>query len=182
MKPHESTDSVGSMAAGVAADEGAASWGPIGPDGVPVADASAPPPLRLPPYTPENVPCLRQCRHYMHAVCHFDHGNRGLVKEPIEHREFCTALPGVLLELTRDSPAFECNRWNPLPPKEVSELEHAREMYFQKHPGHRPTPIGDPLDDEDEDEDDEEIETDDEDEDDEDETGPIVPDQGDEDE
>jgi hypothetical protein len=118
-------------------------WGPVGEDGAPNPGAvnAAPAPARE--FTPAEVPCIRgPCRHYFQAISHFDHGNpAGTFEpgyEPVQRHHMCKAIPGVPLELSADSPVYECNHWDPVDATERKQLEVRREHYFNEHPDHRP--------------------------------------------
>lgn len=145
-------------------DEGEAAIIPVGPDGAPLPMAENYEPEFGPPHTAEYCPCERDCRHYLHAESHFEHGNAaGSLPdgyEPREHHRLCMVQPGVYLELTGDSPVLDCNRWEPLQRHEIALLEIAREDYYMQHPKHRPRPIM-PTDDLDLDEDDDDLDIED---------------------
>ena len=119
------------------------SWGPPGPDGGP-AITPMPPPVDARPFTPVHSPCLRACRHYFNARSHFDHGNPAGTfdqgKEPTQRHHLCMRIPGVYLELSGDSPVYECNRWDPENPSELVQLRARRDAYFEAHPDHVPPP------------------------------------------
>ncbi len=120
---------------------GSAGWGATAKDGGPTPTAISPPALAR-EFEAEHVPCLRNCRHYFRAVSHFDHGNpigtfeHG--KEPTQRHHACSAIPGVYLELSGDSPVYECSNWDPTPGAELKERELRREAYYNDYPDHRP--------------------------------------------
>lgn len=138
MKAHDDENAIGHM--GDQLHQGdASSWGPIGPDGGPRPDlihSVLRPSARE--WDPRHVPCLRSCRHYMEAVSHMDHGNApgSLEVEPLMRHVYCSALPGVFLELSADSPVYECSRWDPENPSEVLEREERRRLYLLQNPEH----------------------------------------------
>lgn len=72
----------------------------------------------------------------MEAVSHFDHGNApgSLGVEPLMRHVYCSAMPGVFLELSADSPVYECSRWDPEDPSEAYAREQRRRLYFDMHP------------------------------------------------
>lgn len=121
-------------------DEGEpASWGPTGPDGGPTPEAvNLLAPVPVPEFTPRNSPCLRNCRHFLRAWSHFDVGNTAGCfapgQEPRVQHVACMVQPGVHLELTADSPVLDCNRWDPLPDREIRKLARRRKKYLAKHP------------------------------------------------
>lgn len=99
------------------------------------------PPAEARAFTPKNVPCLRNCIHYMSVLTPFDHGNPAGTfaegKEPLQRQHLCTAVPGVFLELSADSPVYECEeRFEPR--IGVNPLIALREKYYEQHPEHRP--------------------------------------------
>ena len=142
MKPRESEDSSGAMQEVLDGGE-AASWGPTGPDGGPLPGLVNPVVPQARPWDAKHVPCLRDCRHYMAAQLHFEHGNYdGALggHEPIQDRHICRGVPGVFLELSGDAPVYECSAWDPLFNADVVELKHRRSQYFSHHPEPVPDP------------------------------------------
>jgi hypothetical protein len=138
-------------------DEGAASsWGPTAPDGGPTPEAvNVLAPSRAPDFTPQNSPCLRNCRYFMRVWSHFEVGNTagcfGDGQEPRVQHLACTAQQGVHLELTADSPVLECNRWHPMSGVELQQIEQCRDLYYRDNPDHHPDAVEDDLDLEDDD-------------------------------
>jgi len=89
------------------------------------------------PWTPENVPCLRDCEFYFTADLHFEHGNYdGALagNEPIQVRHICKAIPGVFLELSADSPVYKCSDWRPREAGDLKKLQRRRDKYYDQHP------------------------------------------------
>jgi len=113
---------------------GAATLGAAGP-------ISATPPAAL-GFTPENVPCLRGCRHYFVTRDHFDAMNSG--RRFVEATHLCTAVPWQL-DFSADEPPYECNRWDPLQTHEIGPLEKRREDYYRENPSHIPLPLEERL-------------------------------------
>ena len=110
--------------------------------GTPAGPVFATPPPAL-EFTPENVPCLRVCRHYFTTTDHFDAQNSG--KRFVESHHLCTAVPGVELDFSADEPPYECNRWDPLQAHEIGPLEFRRQQYYREHPDHVPKPLEERL-------------------------------------
>jgi hypothetical protein len=140
MKAHDDENAIGRM--GEQLNQGdASSWGPIGPDGGPRPDLIHS--VRRPSareWDARHVPCLRSCRHYMEAISHMDHGNApgSLEAEPLMRHVYCSALPGVFLELSADSPVYECSRWDPEDYSATREREERRRLYLAQFPQHDP--------------------------------------------
>jgi len=115
------------------------SWGPPGADGGPVMQMVAPPPDAR-PFTAQYSPCLRACRYYFRAQSHFDHGNPDGTfepgREPRQSHHICMRIPGVHLELSGDSPVYQCTAWHPADPVELVKLEKSRAQYFERNPDH----------------------------------------------
>lgn len=93
-----------------------------------------PPPEAAKPYEPEFVPCVRDCRYYFRAESHFDAGNPAgsLTKAPRQTHRYCTAIPGVFLELSGDSPVYTCNQWDPAPLL-IRRRERRQARWSRKH-------------------------------------------------
>jgi len=132
------------------------SWGPVH-DGKPNPGAVNFEPTPARPFTPQHVACLRgPCRHYFSAVSHFDVGNPADTfeagKEPTQRHHMCTAAPGVYMELTADSPVYECNRWSPMSRHELAQELLMREEFYRENPELRPEEVIDDLDIDEEDE------------------------------
>jgi hypothetical protein len=127
MRAHDNEDAVARPIGTI--DEGeASSWGPQAPDGGPTPEAAnLLGPVPVPAFSALNVPCLRDCRHFLRVWSHFDTGNTAGCfdegKEPRVQHLSCMVQPGVHLELTADSPVLECNRWDPIPDHEFDDLE-----------------------------------------------------------
>lgn len=120
----------------------ASPWGGAAPDGGPSPHTAVAPPATAKPFTAENVPCLRNCRFYFRAITHFDHGNpEGTFPpgyEPQQRHHACSALRGVFLELSGDSPVYECSHWDPIDSRELAERTLRRESYYAEFPDNRP--------------------------------------------
>ena len=101
-----------------------------------------PPPSEARPFDAAHVPCLRNCRYYFSCVSHLDHGVPAgvLAQEPLQRHHICKAIPGVYLELSGDSPVYECSDWDPVDGAELHQLEQRRDRYYNDYPDHRPTP------------------------------------------
>lgn len=115
----------------------------IAPDGG-IAPDMVGPPTPVPAATPQNFVCLRgPCRHYWELTTWMGSGNPAEtwaelgVREPRQISRSCLAHPGTETELTEDC-AFECNRWDPLSPREVRKREKRRARHYRRHPDHRP--------------------------------------------
>ena len=118
---------------------------PIAPDGGFAAGPIGLPPS-VPAATPETFICLRgPCRHYWQIETFMASGNPsetwgegGLVdpltneplRAPRQISRSCLAHPGTETELTDDC-VYECNRWDPLTPREVKK-RNARRSKFLK--------------------------------------------------
>ena len=126
---------------------------PIGPDGAPMLLALGNP-SPVPAATPQNFVCLRgPCRFYWELHTFMGAGNPagtwgedGLkdedghrIREPRQINRACLAHPGTETELTEDC-VFECNKWDPLTPREVKRIDKRRSRYFKLHPEHAPPP------------------------------------------
>lgn len=123
------------------APDGGIAPGPIG--------TSAP----VPAATPETFICLRgPCRHYWVMETFFESGNPketwdsevGLkdadgkpVRQPHQITRSCLAHPGTIEELTEDA-VFECNKFDPLSPRELKKRQKRIDGYFKRYPQHRP--------------------------------------------
>jgi hypothetical protein len=121
------------------------SWGPVAEDGGPNPAAAVQHPAPARKFTPAEVPCLRgPCQYYFQATSHFAHGNpAGTFEpgyEPVQRHHMCKAIPGVYLELSADSPIYECNHWDPVDVDELHHLEYRRDRYYLEHPDHKPPP------------------------------------------
>lgn len=114
----------------------------IGSDGAPVQDPLAPPLPSL-AFTPENVPCLRNCRYYFRSVGHFDTSNPD--RRFTSSVTACMRVPGVWLELSGDAPSYECNSWDPWRADELGIRDLNRQGYYDAHPDHVPTPLEERL-------------------------------------
>jgi hypothetical protein len=120
---------------------------PIAPDG-----GFAPGPVGIPPSvdaaTPDNFICLRgPCRHYWQMETFMASGNpketwgpdglkdeRGApLRVPRQLNRSCLAHPGTETELTEDC-VYECNRWDPMTPREVRKLDKRRRVYLKLNP------------------------------------------------
>ena len=124
---------------------------PIAPDG-----GFAPGPVGMPPgvdaATPANFMCLRgPCRHYWQIETFMASGNpketwgpdglkdpdTGLpLRVPRQISRSCVANPGHETELTEDC-VYDCNRWDPLSPREVRGRDKRAAKYLKLHPEHR---------------------------------------------
>ena len=87
------------------------------------------------PFAPENVPCLRDCEHFMAVKTYFEHGNpAGTFADggaPMQNHYWCTAMSGnEPLELTADAPVYECNRWDPRDSSEIQDLLERQQHYL----------------------------------------------------
>lgn len=128
---------------------------PVGPDGAPVLSPVGQGPA-LPAATPRNMICLRgPCLHYLETETFLASGNpkdtwdpeHGLkdpqtglpVRMPRQVNRTCLVHPGTVVELT-DENVYTCNRWDPIPPKELARLAKRRERHYQRHPDHLPPP------------------------------------------
>lgn len=125
---------------------------PIAPDG-----GFAPGPIGTPPAvdaaTPQNFICLRgPCRHYWQIETFVASGNPsstwgegGLVdpdtgkplRVPRQLNRSCLAHSGTETELTEDC-VYNCNRWDPLTPRELRATAKRTAKYFKLYPDHRP--------------------------------------------
>jgi hypothetical protein len=115
----------------------------MGLDGMPGPPAQLAEPPPSAPMTPETSPCMRgPCRHFMRLVSRFDAGNPSGTfepgREPRHVAMFCSGLPGQYIEMSSDSFALDCNRWDPIPPSSLVALEKRREAYYEANPEHRP--------------------------------------------
>lgn len=123
----------------------------VGPDGAPVLGALGNPPP-IPAATPANFVCLRgPCRHYWEFTSYMSSGNPagtwgddGLkddagnhIREPRQINRVCLAHPGTETELTEDC-VFDCNRWDPLTPRELKRRDKRRSKHLKLHPDHAP--------------------------------------------
>lgn len=142
---------------------------PIAPGGGFMASPIAQAPS-VPEATPDVFVCKRgPCRHYWELETFMASGNpkdtwdddglhevesvdedgevtygEGLVRMPRQLSRSCLAHPGTETELTDDA-VYNCNRWEPLTPREVRKIDRRREKHFKIFPHHRP--IEDCLDD-----------------------------------
>lgn len=107
----------------------------------------------VPAATPEHFMCLRgPCRHYWQLETFFASGNPketwdaedGLknedgtpVRMPRQISRSCLAQPGMETELTDDN-VYDCNRWDPMTPRELRQQAKRRSKYLKLHPEHRP--------------------------------------------
>lgn len=100
-------------------------------------------PEPVPPRTPDHFVCMRgPCRHYWHVVTMAHAGNpESTWKElgipaPRKHNHVC--LRGIEeMELEEDN-VFECSLWDPMDEKDLVKLRTRREVYYRKHPEHKP--------------------------------------------
>lgn len=114
--------------------EGGGGSMPVAEDGGPMpgySQGGAP----TPEWTPETVPCARECRYYLEIKSHFDAGN--VEGEFSQFNRYCGAVSGALIDLT-DDVVKDCNRWLPHDPRQLAGIEKIREAYFKRHPEHRP--------------------------------------------
>ncbi|MBT8452999.1 MAG: hypothetical protein KJO40_13605 [Deltaproteobacteria bacterium] len=116
---------------------------PVAPDGG-IAATGIAPLSPVPAATPRNMVCLRgPCRHYWELTTYLGSGNPADtwaelgVREPRQLNRSCLAHPGTETELTEDC-AFDCNRWDPLSPREMRKRERRRKRYYRRHPDDQP--------------------------------------------
>jgi len=132
MRAHETGDGEHKLGDGLLGGK-PADWGPVSADGAPNPALANPTPAPARPFTPRYCPCLRDCEHYMTVTSHFEHGaGAGVLQvEPTERHHICSAIPGVYLELSGDSPVYACNRWTPMLPETVTEEERRRDAWLR---------------------------------------------------
>jgi hypothetical protein len=98
-----------------------------------------------PAWSPENVLCLRDCKHFLHIVTHFEHGNPAGTFEngylPKRHRYYCMRIPGIDLELTADEPILGCNLWDPMSAGDRANLKLRQEKWQPKPPEPEPPEV-----------------------------------------
>jgi hypothetical protein len=115
------------------ADEATTPGLPPMPGDMPMG-AGIPLPEPARPFTAENVPCLRDCRHFMTLKTYFEHANpAGTFPDgaPLQMHSYCSAMSGTEpLELTADAPVYECNRWDPMQASEIHNLWLRRQEYL----------------------------------------------------
>lgn len=98
----------------------------------------------VPEASPANFICLRgPCRHYWQIETYLGAGNPADtwkelgIREPRQISRSCLVHPGTETEVTEDC-VYDCNRWDPLSPREVRKREKRRLAHYQRFPGHRP--------------------------------------------
>lgn len=110
---------------------------PTAPDGgiAPGFGMEGPPPV--PELNAENCVCLRgPCRYYWRTVSLFDSGNPADTWEklgmraPRQHNHVCLLNRGMETDFTDDC-IFECNKWDPLLPKDLVQLDARRRAYTE---------------------------------------------------
>jgi len=94
-------------------------------------------------FTPEHVPCLRDCRYYFRTASHFDAYNPDTRHVQVTH--VCTRVPGVYLEMSADTPDYECNAWDPWEPGERNPVEGRRRAWWAAHPDIEERPLEERL-------------------------------------
>lgn len=117
---------------------------PIAPDGGIAPGFGIAPPPPEPPATPENFVCLRgPCRHYWQMETRFAAGNPegtfeelGLAPPRAIHR---TCLRGHAETELQEVTVVSCDAWDPKLPVELAERKRRRDLYYERHPGHRPS-------------------------------------------
>lgn len=110
---------------------------PISPDGGIAMGFAVESPRAPPAVTAENFVCLRgPCRHYWHMVTMSGAGNPegtwaalGL-SEPRQHHHTCLVNPGMETSINDDC-VFVCNRWDPIAPHDLVQLNTRRRAYYE---------------------------------------------------
>lgn len=90
-------------------------------------------PEPIPEATPENMICLRDCRHYVELITNFQAGNaKGTLQHvPRQTNRFCKVIEGSDIDLT-DELVSVCNQWDPIDPTFVFERNLRRKRYEEK--------------------------------------------------
>jgi hypothetical protein len=111
---------------------------PIAPDGgIAPGFGSESPPVQQ--GIDESVCRRGPCRHYWHLVTDFPSGNPDStwtdlgIPKPRQHNHACLVNIGMETDLTEDF-VYQCNRWDPITPRESDEISMRRELYYREHP------------------------------------------------
>ena len=102
----------------------------MGPDGgfIPTLPVQPEP---IPEATPDNMICLRDCRHYVEIVSRFNAGNaKGTLGfQPRQINRFCKAIAGTDIDLT-DELVSDCSDWDPISAEEIVAKSKRRQEWL----------------------------------------------------